>query len=53
MLILPLALDRQVTANIEKGEFVTAPGASKNYPKAKKLVTSIVFLSPQPTAARV
>jgi hypothetical protein len=34
-----LALNQQVAAKIEKGEPVTAPGMSKNYPDAKKLVT--------------
>ena len=34
-----LALNQQVAAKIEKGESVTAPGVSRNYPDAKQLVT--------------
>ena len=34
-----LALNQAVAAKIEKGEPVTAPGVSRNYPDAKQLVT--------------
>ena len=34
-----LAMNRDVAARIEKGAAVTAPGVSKLYPNAKKLVT--------------
>jgi hypothetical protein len=34
-----LALNQQVAASIEHGSPVTAPGAPKNYPDAKQLVT--------------
>ena len=34
-----LALNLEVAAKIERGEPVTAPGVSQNYPDAKKLVT--------------
>ena len=34
-----LALNQAVSAKIEKGEPVTAPGVPKEYPDVKKLVT--------------
>ena len=35
----PLALNQEVTAKIEYGSPVTAPGVPQDYPDAKKLVT--------------
>ena len=35
-----LALNLEVASRIERGELVTAPGVPKNYPDAKKLVTT-------------
>ena len=43
-----LALNRELAANIEKGQSVTAPGVPKTYPDTQKLVTEDCITPTEP-----